>query len=161
MGKSVLRGNRVHLIKLAYESIDSYLQNFSKKIQSLLHVQDPQSERCYLNARIEQNVKFFYVIQCNEQTIGAIEIRDPGHTSQLYCWVNEQFWGTGCFQEAMGLVLREYKKQIDEEIISACIDEKNGRSVHALEKVGFKKIRARSGPFGKQIVLHLHMKDVR
>ena len=124
-------------------------------------MQDAESERCYLNARIEQQVQFFYVIQCNDQIIGAIEIRDPGHTSQLYCWVNEQYWGTGCFQEAMRLVLGKYKNQTNEEIISACIDQTNKRSIHALEKIGFKKIRARMGPFGTQVVLHLHMKDVR
>ena len=161
MNTKKIPGSLLFLDQLSHHYITPYLDQFSSYIQKLLHVQNVESERTYLEARCAQN-SFFYVIvnKFNNQLIGAIEIRNPGHLSQLYCWINEQFWGNGYFQEAMHLAARAYKNETNHHTISACVDTRNGRSLHALEKAGFKKRGTRTGPHGLQFVLQLHINDI-
>lgn len=113
---------------------------YSPAVQKILGVQMIQSERDYLNARIAQKVPFFYVIKENatDALIGAIEIRDPATRSQLYCWLNEAWWGSGRFQQAIKLAAQNYFSQIDEGMITAHVDCDNLRSLRALEKAGFE-----------------------
>src|SRR5579872_4418621 len=157
----ILEGSHVILNCLSREVIDAYLEKFSSTIQTLLHVSDVQSERQYLMARCAQQ-SFFYTITHREHgaVIGAIEIRNPGHISQLYCWINEQFWGCGYFKQALRLAVREYAAQTHEMMISACVDTTNARSLAALQAAGFKKKGTRNGPHGMQMVLELHIKDI-
>jgi len=156
MGCQKLMGRFVILESLSDHLIPSYFEQFSSLIKSLLHVQDEQSEYNYLQARIEQNA-FFYVIikKDTEQLIGAMEIRDPGHASQLYCWINERYWGAGYFKESMQLLTDYYQKQTGYHALTACIDCTNVRSFYALKKIGFKKIGTRMGPFGNQHVIKI------
>lgn len=157
----ILEGSQIILNHLSHEVIDEYLEKFSATIQTLLHVGDVQSERQYLMARCAQQ-SFFYTIAHREHgtVIGAIEIRNPGHISQLYCWINEEFWGCGYFRQALRLAVREYAMQTGEQIISACIDTDNARSLAACQSVGFKKKGTRNGPHGMQMVLELHINDI-
>jgi RimJ/RimL family protein N-acetyltransferase len=75
--------------------------------------------------------------------IGALEIRDPACRSQLYCWINERWWGNGYFQQAVMLAAIHYFTQTNEQTISACIDIDNMRSYHAFIKAGFVTQRIR------------------
>ena len=155
-----LYGSEIILEYLSLNDIDHYLAQFSKTIQTCLQVHDFESERDYLIARCTQDA-FFYIIQKKDGTlIGALEIRDPGHISQLYCWINEQFWGRGYFKEALRLAVREYANQTNEATISACVDAHNERSFNALQKCGFAKKGTRMGPHGKQYILYLQINDI-
>ncbi len=101
---------------------------------------------------------FFYCIfdvQCNT-LIGAIEIRDACEfAGQLYCWIHEDYWGTGYFQQALQLAAREYFARTSERFFTAHVDIDNMRSYHALRKAGFAPFGFYDGPYGKQHVLLL------
>lgn len=146
---------------LQLQHIDSYLAQFSFIIRRTLSVFSLDSERAYLEMRCAAT-NFFYVIKDTHTAsiIGAIEIRDPGHLSQLYCWLNEQYWGRGYFSYAFKQVLYLYHDATGEKIITACVDENNLQSLRALMKNGFKKKGSRLGPQGKQIILELHINDI-
>ncbi len=131
-------GKSITLVPLSKEYIDKYLAQFSSQVKQALDVEDHQSEREYLHYRIDQD-SFFYLIidKKTEKLIGAIEIREPGYQSQLYCWINEQFWSQGYFQESLQLLLPYYKKITNENHIKACVNSNNERSFKALQKAGF------------------------
>lgn len=156
-----IEGSCVILAYLSFSYIESYIAQFSSTIQNVLHVNDVNSERAYLVERCTLN-SFFYVIheRNSNSLIGALEIRDPGHASQLYCWINEQFWGRGYFKEALQLAVREYVRTTSETILSACVDEENTQSLMSLQACGFKKKGTRLGPHGNQYILELHIDDI-
>ncbi len=152
MERCVIRGLSVDLYTLADDLVDQYLQNFSPTIQSLLHVHDIKYEQEYLEHALQSLKPFFYLIaDKNSQTImGSIEIRDPGYRCQLYCWINEQYWGQGFFQEAMKLATQNYFATTDAQSITARVDLDNKRSYYALQKAGFVEIAKARGPHGLQ-----------
>lgn len=160
MGYKKLNGTLISVSTLQFADIDSYLHQFSPTIQALLYVDNPLSERHYLVGRCES--PYFFVIRENQSgsLVGALEIRDPGHKSQLYCWVNERFWGNGYFKEAFNIIARLYKKETQEKTISACVYNTNERSLHALKAVGFYETGMRLGPYGNQIMLALDIDRV-
>ena len=135
----------------------AYMDAFSESVRAPLHVQSIESEELYLKDRLAQKAPFFFVIivKKTNQLIGAIEIRDACYRSQLYCWINEKWWGSGVFQTAMQLAAHSYFEQTNEAVISARVDYSNARSVHALEKVGFTVEGIAPGPREKQYALHL------
>lgn len=135
----------------------AYMDAFSESVRVPLHVQSIESEELYLKNRLAQKAPFFFavIVKNTNQLIGAIEIRDACHRSQLYCWINEKWWGSGVFQNAMQLAAQCYFTQTNEAVISARVDYSNARSVHALEKVGFTVEGTAPGPREKQYALHL------
>lgn len=155
-----IEGCLIVLYPLAQEYIASYLAHYSLRVQTLLHVNDIEEELRYLHECLADNHAFFYVItQKSKQTvIGAIEIRRPTYRSQLYCWLNEQYWGKGYFQEAMQLLADIYFKSTGHAAIGACVDYDNDRSFYALKKAGFQEKRIGQGPYGMQYELILKRK---
>lgn len=140
------------LVKLSPKWIDAYLQRFSDEVQAVLHVKGIGSERAYLVQRIKEEVPFFFVLldQLSKEVMGAIEIRHPTHRSQLYCWINERWWGTGRFKSAMLQAAHFYFEKSGESTITACVDCENVRSYYALKKVGFLEKGIAQGPHGLQ-----------
>jgi RimJ/RimL family protein N-acetyltransferase len=134
---------------------------FSPKVRELLHVSSKDSEIIYLEHRLEKQKKgetFFFCIFENKskKLIGAIEIRNPKETdSQLYSWLNEKYWGTGMYQEALGLLSKKYFNETNEKIYRAKVDISNLRSYKALKKHGFIDVGLKKGPQGKQYILVL------
>jgi RimJ/RimL family protein N-acetyltransferase len=157
-------GTLITLRPLKKEYIDDYIEEFSPQIRSLVHVDSQEAERAYLMAELEkqqQGKTMFYVIFDNEteQLIGAIEIRDPYESrGQLYCWINERYWKTGRFREAITLATKEYFTLTGRFFVNALVDVTNERSYHALKKVGFADVGIMQGPFGKQYELILRKK---
>ena len=131
--------DRVCIESLSQDYIEQYLEAFSESVRVPLRVQSIESERDYLKQRMAQKAPFFFVITIKQtgQLIGAIEIRDASHRSQLYCWINEKWWGSGLFQKVMELAAQRYFSHTENESISARVDCSNKRSLHALEKNGF------------------------
>ncbi len=157
MGPKSVAGEHIFLEYLSKEHIPEYLYHFSPTIQALLRVNAISSERSYLEEQCQQSDLFFYVIKDGqtEDIIGAIEIRSATFRSQLYCWLNEHWWGKGYFQEAITLAVSVYFSQTGEQTISARIDCNNSRSLRALQKVGFHSYGIVEGPRGKQFELIL------
>ena len=153
MERTIIHGLSVDLYTLADNLVDQYLQSFSPLIQSILHVQDLKHEQEYLEDALQKTSKpFFYLIahKDNQTIVGSIEIRDPGYRCQIYCWINEQYWGQGFFQEAMKLATHNYFEITDTQSITARVDVDNKRSYHALQKAGFVEIAKARGPHGLQ-----------
>lgn len=96
-------------------------------------------------AKSQEGKQLLYCIFDNKENklIGAIDIReknikDPG---QVGCWINENYWGGGRFQEALKLIIQTYfKLHPDQESFSAHVRLWNKRSYNALKKFGFKDV---------------------
>lgn len=145
------------MMKVLQETlIGDYLQAFSPKVCQLLDVKSLEEEREYLEQQIikvEQASTFFYCIfeQVSDLLIGAIEIRSIAYRSQLYNWINEQFWGNGYYQEAMQAAIPEYFVQFPQETeFNALVDVSNLRSYYGLKKLGFVDVGLVNGPREKQ-----------
>ncbi len=156
MKQGSIEGSLITLWPLSSAHLDSYLKNYSCLVQRLLHVVDSVQERIYLETCLE-TASFFYIISPKKtmNVIGAIEIRRPTYRSQLYCWLNEDYWGKGYFQEAMQLLAWHYFKTTGNTTICACVDYTNERSFYALKKAGFQEKRITPGPYGLQYELLL------
>jgi len=156
-----LEGQLVTLCLLHKTFIKPYLSQFSPVVQKALSVISKESEKKYLLARLsnkQQKHTWFYCVFNNKtnQLIGAIEIRDPyASRGQLYCWIHQDFWGTGMFGEALVLAARAYFKTTGRMFLNAYVDETNKQSYTALKKVGFADIGFIKGARGTQYELVL------
>lgn len=154
--KLVLPGTYVVLRALEEHDIPEYLSQLSSTVQELLHISSPESERWYIESRIKQATSCMYGIIENVSgyLIGGLEIRPrPPFFGQLYVWINERFWGSGCFQEAIALSANSYFQHTDAQFFTAHVDVSNKRSYYALKKAGFADVGIDNGPYGKQYVL--------
>lgn len=137
---------------LVQNHFEAYLAMFSPFIQKVLDVSDLQEEQEYLKIqyqKVQHNQTFFYCIieAFSQQLIGALEIRTKAYRSQLYNWINEQFWGNGYYQEALLALLPHYFQQYpEEEEVNARVDVSNLRSFYALKKCGFTQTGIFKGP---------------
>ena len=136
---------------------------FSETVRSFLGVTDIQSEQLYLKShyqQVQENKLVFFCIflKQKEQFIGAIEIRPPHYKSQLYNWLNEQFWSQGFMQEALSLTARYYFMLHPRSVgITACVNVSNVKSIAALTRFGFEILLRRKGP--KEDQLHMILKN--
>lgn len=151
-----ISGERVLARPLAEQHITDYLRMFSNTVRALLHVQSLESEYEYLHAcikKMREGLTHFYCLfnVGDDQLIGAIEIRSyQENRGQLYSWLNEQYWGSGYYQEALGLVAACYFEQTARTFFSVHIDVENKRSYRALKKCGGAHIGICHGAYGKQ-----------
>jgi len=154
-----LKGKLVTLKPLRESYFPQYVKMFSPKVRDLLHVSSQESEITYLYDRLEKQKvghTFFYCVFENKENklIGAIEIRNPQETdSQLYSWLNEAYWGTGMYQEALQLLSKIYFQETNELFYRANVDISNIRSYKALKKHGFIDFGLKKGAHGKQYIL--------
>lgn len=142
--------------------LDDYERLFTPRVRASLHVSSPAAERIYIKERIAQHetgTTFLFGVFCDDELIGAIEIRDASTSrGQLYCWLNEEFWGNGYFQKALALAASFYFEHTNERYITAHVDCDNVRSYRALKKAGFADAGYVVGPHGKQYELLLRRK---
>lgn len=155
MQAAELRGDKVTLRILDQMHIDDYCAILSPAVCAALHVTSITSEQEYLFNRLcADEESFFYTIFDShaDKLIGGIEIRPPTSSrGQLYSWIHENYWGLGCFREALGLITREYfAYHKDVPCVTAHVDVSNKRSYWALKKSGFADIGICQGPYGKQ-----------
>ena len=95
--------------------------------------------------KTERGEQLLYMIFDNKDNtlIGGVEIRedndlDPGN---LGCWVNENYWGKGRFQEALKLINEEYfRLRPDRKEYIVFIRKWNKRSFHAFKKFGYEEV---------------------
>ena len=136
-------GKMLFVKELSDDDIPDYLAMLSETVCRILWIQSHADEAWYLAQRIEkvkEGTTFFVCIfeKVSEKLTGAVEIRDPSYRSQLYNWINEDFWGNGYYQEALALAVQEYFERYPLEFsISASVNVSNKRSYFALKKFGF------------------------
>ncbi len=157
---TIIRGCCVTLCSLQPSFFNAYKRMFSPVVQQWVHVPGLDQETVYLNerlAKMQKSEAFFYCIFDNyhRQLIGALEIRDEAESrGQLYCWVNEHFWGNNRFQEAVRVAATRYfERHSDKCYFTAHVDDINKRSLYALKKSGFALAGLHNGPRGMQHVL--------
>lgn len=153
------KGQIITLKELTIDYFEMYLDMFSMKVRSLLHVADERCERSFLEHRLVQHCNrevFFFCIFENESNklIGSIEVRSPNDSrGQLGSWINEKYWGGGRYQEALRLITQAYFERSCIDVITAHVDVSNMRSYRSLKKFGFIDVATIDGPYGKQYVL--------
>lgn len=143
-----VKGERVTLRTLKEENFLDYHNMFSDTVRKNLEF--PKNitfgyTAYYLRLELEQSAQgnqLHYLIfdKPTNKLIGSIEVRelDDINPGQLGCWVNENYWGGGRFQEALHLINKTYfklKPKADSYI--AHVRLWNKRSYHALKKYGF------------------------
>jgi RimJ/RimL family protein N-acetyltransferase len=184
--QSKFANSLVTLHALRAEFINAYLECFSPAVRAALQVTSIDSERTYLAARLAQveatnkviekegdknkqagkifaakEALFFYCIfdTVTKKLIGAIEIRSRDEMAgQLYCWIHENYWGLGHFQQALTGAAQDYFDKTYDRFFTAHVDVTNLRSYAALRKAGFAPWGFHQGPHGKQHVLVLRKK---
>jgi RimJ/RimL family protein N-acetyltransferase len=163
MSNQEIFGDHIILRKLIPEYYKEYINMFSDTVQDLLHA-SAQGELDYLQERfekMEQGKTFFYCIfdKKSDRLVGAIEIRNEHESAgQLYIWLNEKYWGSGLYQEAIRLCSQEYFQHSHKPFFTAHVDISNRRSYLALKKCGFAELGFYKGPHGKQYDLVLRKK---
>ena len=152
----------VTIRSLNESDLDEYERIFTPLVQTALHVSSAESERIYIKERIAHHADgttFLFGIMLDNALIGALEIRDSSTSrGQLYCWLNEQFWGNGHFQKALTLAAACYFQHTNERFITAHVNCDNLRSYRALKKAGFADAGYVMGPHGRQYELLLRRK---
>jgi RimJ/RimL family protein N-acetyltransferase len=132
----------------------------------------------------DTHLKFGDIDQNNKagKLIGAIEIRELTESDgQLYSWINENYWGSGAYQEALKLISKKYFEtcnlkntcagsigcdnngnfgsssngNVRCKYYTANVDAENLRSYYALKKFGFIDSGIKNGPYGPQYKLLL------
>ena len=105
---------------------------------TIAYLQDQQQ-------KVDTGKVLYYCIFDNKENklIGEVNLRekndsDPG---QFGCWINENYWGGGRFQEAIRLITKTYfrLKPMEKSFI-AHVRLWNKRSYFAHKKAGFKEI---------------------
>jgi RimJ/RimL family protein N-acetyltransferase len=156
MGYRELRGRQITLKIFSKKQLTSYFTSFSSTVQLLLHVTTLEQEYAYLGDIEQEKNDWFYTIFCNHvnELVGAIGIREQNKLrGQLYCWLNEQFWGRGYCQESVFLLAKEYFCNTGNQFFTAHVDTDNKRSYYALKKCGFIDFGIINGSYGKQYIL--------
>ncbi len=161
-----LTGKLVILSPLREEHIEQYMTMFSPKVRYALHVTNPEAEKDYMRnslSEMQAGKTLFYVIQdvSDGKLIGAVAIRDPQiYKGQLYSWLNEAYWGSGRYQEALMLITNYYFQITKALYITAHVDVSNMRSHRALKKHSWADAGISQGPYGKQYELILRNKTI-
>lgn len=133
----------VRLDGLNWSYVEQYLALFSPRIRMILGVPSLEAERIYIEMHLALHMNgythFYVILLPHDRTlIGAIEIRDPhAYRGQLYCWISEQYWGSGYFTAAMHLVAHDYFSKTGALFFNALVAYDNKRSYRALKKCGF------------------------
>lgn len=70
---------------------------------------------------------------------GLNRLNREAHYAEISCDINQHFWGQGYGQEAMREVMQFGWEQMSLNRIEATVVKGNTRSVHVMEKLGFKK----------------------
>jgi RimJ/RimL family protein N-acetyltransferase len=150
----------ISLVPLELSLIDRYLGALSPRVADLLHISCLEQEKQYIMPYCEKNLMwpFFVILESAEgNAIGGIQIRSPEiSVGQLYCWINEQYWGKGHFRAALIQACRTFFTHNSEEsLITAHVEVTNERSYYALKKVSFCDKGIRLGSYGPEYELVL------
>ncbi|KKP29524.1 MAG: GCN5-related N-acetyltransferase [candidate division TM6 bacterium GW2011_GWF2_30_66] len=144
-------GQKITLKLLESKYFDEYHGMFSSTVRIILGLPETatlEETRDFLSKTVEalnngENSKYkaFYCVFDNldGKLIGALDIREPGcKDGQLGTWINENYWGSGRYQEVLNLGLKAYFRSNDIDTINAYVRVANIRSLKAHQKYGFE-----------------------
>lgn len=106
------------------------------------HVDEPRTWIAQQEQRRNDGVQIDFVIEHDQYgvigVIGLTELSARDRRAIVGTWIGREYWGTGVNEEAKALIAHLAFAVCRMERISAYANPENGRSVRALEKIGFK-----------------------
>lgn len=107
------------------------------------HVDQPRAWIADQQARREDGVQIDFAIEHREHGVvgitGLTELSARDRRAIVGTWIGREHWGTGVNRESKALIAHLAFAVCGMERISAYANPDNGRSVRALEKVGFTR----------------------
>ena len=144
--KSVFESEKVNYIHVSLDLIDDYLimvndREIQKCISTKIRVYSREDEVNWVKAKLEEGAQVFSMISKEDGSyIGNVELMDIENGSAevglcITMAMQNKHYGT----EALKRIIEYGFKELDLNTLTAVIFSNNVRSLHNVEKLGFKK----------------------
>jgi len=143
-------GKIITLKLISLDYTQEYFCMLSKTVQNMINVSSPatlENTKKFLQKRynlyLKNKIIFYFIFDNkNNNLIGKIEIRNnKNKKGHLGSWINENYWGSGRYKEALNLISKLYFFNTKTQFYTAQIHEENLRSLHAHLKYKFKLLK--------------------
>ena len=144
--KSVFESEKINYIHVSLDLIDDYLimvndREIQKCISTKIRVYSREDEVNWVKAKLEEGAQVFSMISKEDGSyIGNVELMDIENGSAevglcITMAMQNKHYGT----EALKRIIEDGFKELDLNTLTAVIFSNNVRSLHNVEKLGFKK----------------------
>ena len=144
--KSVFESEKINYIHVSLDLIDDYLimvndREIQKCISTKIRVYSKEDEVNWVKAKLEEGAQVFSMISKEDGSyIGNVELMDIENGSAevglcITMAMQNKHYGT----EALKRIIEYGFKELDLNTLTAVIFSNNVRSLHNVEKLGFKK----------------------
>ena len=144
--KSVFESEKINYIHVSLDLIDDYLimvndREIQKCISTKIRVYSREDEVNWVKAKLEEGAQVFSMISKEDGSyIGTVELMDIENGSAevglcITMAMQNKHYGT----EALKRIIEYGFKELDLNTLTAVIFSNNVRSLHNVEKLGFKK----------------------
>ena len=144
--KSVFESEKINYIHVSLDLIDDYLimvndREIQKCISTKIRVYSREDEVNWVKAKLEEGAQVFSMISKEDGSyIGNVELMDIENGSAevglcITMAMQNKHYGT----EALKRLIEYGFKELDLNTLTAVIFSNNVRSLHNVEKLGFKK----------------------
>ena len=144
--KSVCESEKINYIHVSLDLIDDYLimvndREIQKCISTKIRVYSREDEVNWVKAKLEEGAQVFSMISKEDGSyIGNVELMDIENGSAevglcITMAMQNKHYGT----EALKRIIEYGFKELDLNTLTAVIFSNNVRSLHNVEKLGFKK----------------------
>ena len=144
--KSVFESEKINYIHVSLDLIDDYLimvndREIQKCISTKIRVYSREDEINWVKAKLEEGAQVFSMISKEDGSyIGNVELMDIENGSAevglcITMAMQNKHYGT----EALKRIIEYGFKELDLNTLTAVIFSNNVRSLHNVEKLGFKK----------------------
>lgn len=144
--KSVFESEKINYIHVSLDLIDDYLimvndREIQKCISTKIRVYSREDEVNWVKAKLEEGAQVFSMISKEDESyIGNVELMDIENGSAevglcITMAMQNKHYGT----EALKRIIEYGFKELDLNTLTAVIFSNNVRSLHNVEKLGFKK----------------------
>lgn len=144
--KSVFESEKINYIHVSLDLIDDYLimvndREIQKCISTKIRVYSRKDEVNWVKAKLEEGAQVFSMISKEDGSyIGNVELMDIENGSAevglcITMAMQNKHYGT----EALKRIIEYGFKELDLNTLTAVIFSNNVRSLHNVEKLGFKK----------------------
>ena len=144
--KSVFESEKINYIHVSLDLIDDYLimvndREIQKCISTKIRVYSREDEVNWVKAKLEEGAQVFSMISKEDGSyIGNVELMDIENGSAevglcITMAMQNKHYGT----EALKRIIEYGFKELDLNTLTAVIFSNNVRSLHNVEKLGFKK----------------------
>ena len=144
--KSVFESEKINYIHVSLDLIDDYLimvndREIQKCISTKIRVYSREDEVNWVKAKLEEGAQVFSMISKEDGSyIGNVELMDIENGSAevglcITMAMQNKHYGT----EALKRIIEYGFKELDLNTLTAVLFSNNVRSLHNVEKLGFKK----------------------